>query len=60
MTNAFRAANAGIARRDFMIAGAGAAALGSNVTLLMPAPHLRRRDRRLPLPSARRSQEISW
>jgi enoyl-CoA hydratase/carnithine racemase len=32
MTNAFRAAHAGIARRDFMIAGAGAAALGANLS----------------------------
>jgi len=31
MTDAYRAAHAGIARRDFMIAGAGAAALGANL-----------------------------
>ena len=54
MADAHCAPPAGIARRGFMIAGAGAAALATG--LVVPALRVRRRNRRLPLHPPRRSR----
>ena len=58
MTDTNRASPSGIARRDFMLAGAGAAALAAGLSATSPA--LAQADPGPPRHPSRRSRETSW